>query len=216
MANWATGLGGGITGGLAGAGTGATIGSVIPGIGTALGALIGGGLGALGGGIGGAANPTALTGKPEETKQFQNFKPNQVAALDQLLQMGLQNFNPAAQEQLARNQFQTQTLPSIAERFTSMGGGQRSSAFQGALGQAGAGLEQSLAALRSQYGQQALNYGLRPQFENLYQPETQGLFGGLSQSAGPILEQLLKLITAYQSSNQFQQQQQPTGNQLGG
>lgn len=64
-----------------------------------------------------------------------------------------QYFNFAPIEQQARTQFNTQTIPSLAERFTAMGGegGQRSSAFQGALGRAGSDLEQGLAALKAQY-----------------------------------------------------------------
>ncbi len=84
------------------------------------------------------------------------------------------NFQPLAQQ--ARTQFQTNTIPGLAERFTSLGqGAQRSSAFQGALGQAGGELEQGLAALQSQYGlkQQGLQqqllgnllqYALSPEF----------------------------------------------------
>jgi hypothetical protein len=214
MANpWTGALTGGISGGLAGAGTGAAIGSVLPGLGTGLGALIGGGLGAFGGGFGGYSNPSSLTGKDAQTQQFQKFNPNQLSALQQLLQQGMQNFNPDALEARARNKFQTQTVPSIAERFTSMGsGGLGSSAFANALGQSGADLEGQLAALRSQYGGQALNFGLQPQFESLYEPETGGLFGGLAQSSGPMLEQLLKLLTSHQNLQSFQGQNQLGGN----
>lgn len=70
------------------------------------------------------------------------------------------NFEPIAQK--AKTQFQTQTVPGLAERFTSLGGGQRSSAFQGALGQAGANLNEGLASLEQQFGlkQQGLNQNL--------------------------------------------------------
>jgi hypothetical protein len=44
-------------------------------------------------------------------------------------------------------QFREQTIPELAERFTAMGG-QRSSAFQQALGAAGAGLSENLASLK--------------------------------------------------------------------
>jgi len=56
----------------------------------------------------------------------------------------------------ARRQFQEQTVPGIAERFTGIGG-QRSSAFGQQLGQAAAGLEETLSAQRGQLQSQALN-----------------------------------------------------------
>ena len=100
---------------------------------------------------------------------------------------GMQNpsagFEPIAQQ--ARQRFYSQTVPSLAERFTSMGNGQRSSAFQGALGRAGAGLEGDLAAQSSQYGlqrmgqlQNLLGMGMGSQGDYLYEPEQ---MGGLQQ-----------------------------------
>lgn len=95
-------------------------------------------------------------------------------------------------------QFQEQVVPALAERFSGLGAGsQRSSAFQQALGQAGAGLQENLASLRAglqgQAASQALGYaqqpianaqgfagyGLQPSFENVIRPRTQGLLGGL-------------------------------------
>lgn len=56
------------------------------------------------------------------------------------------SFEPIRQQAL-RN-FHTQTVPAIAERFTAMGGGQRSSAFQNSIGQAGVtNLQSQLDAL---------------------------------------------------------------------
>ena len=130
-------------------------------------------------------------------QQSQFLNQNILSILPQLLQQSQQQtqngFGPIGQK--ARTQFNTQTIPSLAERFTAMGGGQNSSAFQGALGQAGAGLEESLGALESQYnlqqgGQQQnlllslLGLFLRPQFENTYTPAGQGIFHGLSQGVG--------------------------------
>lgn len=156
--------------------------------------LLAGGSGALLGGLA-AGGPESISGKPGGLKQLPTVTPGQEniigqsgkGALDLLKQIqGSQfNFEPIAQQ--ARTQFQTQTIPSIAERFSSMGtgGSQRSSAFSNALGSAGSGLEQSLAALRSQYGlqerglnQQLLNsllgVGLTPTFQSYYQPQQQG------------------------------------------
>lgn len=105
------------------------------------------------------------------------------------------SFAPIAQQ--ARTQFNTQTIPSLAERFTSLGA-QNSSAFQGALGSAGAGLEENLASMQSQYGLQQnsqnqnlmkilLGLGLSPQFENIAFGGQPGAFHGAAQAAGNIL-----------------------------
>ncbi len=95
-------------------------------------------------------------------------------------------FNPI--EAHATRQFNTQTIPGLAERFQAMGGQGtgNSSAFQGALGQAGSDLQSGLASLRSQYGiqqqglnqrQQGLNQGLLGQLLG-----TQGQQQGLNQN----------------------------------
>jgi hypothetical protein len=114
---------------------------------------------------------------------------------------GTQSFEPIAQQ--ARTQFQTQTIPGLAERFTSLGSGaQRSSAFQGALGQAGAGLEQNLAALGSQYGLQQrgldqqllsalLSTALAPESETLITPGQPGALQELVPTLGRLLPLLL-------------------------
>ncbi len=66
-----------------------------------------------------------------------------------------------------KKQFEEQTIPGIAERFSGLGSGaQNSSAFQQALGQAGAGLSENLAALRGGMQQQgvgqAMQFGQQP------------------------------------------------------
>ena len=145
-----------------------------------------------------------MFGQGPQYEQIDRFNPQQQQGFSQILQQalsGLQDpsagFEPFAQK--ARRQFQTQTLPSIAERFTAMGqGGQRSSDFAGALGQKGAELEEGLAAQGAQYGlqrggqlQQLLGMGLTPQFDTFRNAPTQGLFG---QMAGGVSEQLPALI----------------------
>lgn len=141
-------------------------------------------------------------GSPSRTQQFTNFNPQQQQAFAQILQQalsGLQNpqqgFQPIADN--ARQQFNTQTIPSLAERFTAMSGDSRqgSSGFQGALGSAASSLSSQLASLRSQYGMQnqsnlqnLLGMGLTPQYETSYFPRQPGflesLFGSLGQAAG--------------------------------
>jgi hypothetical protein len=158
-----------------------------------------------------------LFGTPERTQQFQLKTPQQQGLQNQaiggagnLLQRLLSNtgnidFAPIAQE--ARNQFQTQTIPGLAERFTAFQGGQggqRSSAFQGALGSAGAGLERGLAADASRFGlqqnqqqQNLLNMlfgvGQQQSFENLFRPREAGF---LENSANKLVDYLPSIIGA--------------------
>jgi hypothetical protein len=122
----------------------------------------------------------------------------QNSVLNYITQLGLggiQNLNqdqfdfaPIGNQELER--FYTQTIPSIAERFTAMGDGQRSSAFQGALGNAGRFLSNDLASQQQQYNlqQQGMNQnlytnllslGLRPQFESNLQPGKNGILPGI-------------------------------------
>ena len=95
-----------------------------------------------------------------------------------------------------RQEFEQKTIPGIAERFAGlnpMGGGMSSSGFGQALGGAGAQLQSQLAGLHgalrggaanslmnqfNQLGQ--LGLGSRS-FENVYQPGSTGLMGGLGQ-----------------------------------
>lgn len=150
---------------------------------------------ALAGGLG------SLLSKKGRFDQKSLLTPQQQQAQQQSLGLALQGLqNPYAGfapiEQNARNQFQTQTIPSIAERFTALGG-QRSSGFQNALQQGAVGLESNLAALKSNYGlqnqslmQNLLGLGMRPSFEYAYrQPEPGflgGALGGLSQGLGSL------------------------------
>lgn len=91
-----------------------------------------------------------------------------------------------------KRQFHEQTIPHLAELFGSVGAGS-SSAFQNALGQAGAGLSENLASLRGNMQMnalpQALGYAQQP-FQNLFQllgMNTQGLV----QKPQSFLQQLL-------------------------
>jgi len=97
-----------------------------------------------------------------------------------------------AYQQPMMRQFEEQTIPGIAERFTGMGAGaQRSSAFPQALGQAGAGLMENLAAQKSQLQMSAmqplmqmLGLAQQPQFQYQQLPGTQGMMGPLAQGIG--------------------------------
>ena len=159
---------------------------------------------ALGGQLGGGNFlKELLMGKPGGDRQTQRFTPGQQQGLDQILQQALQGlqgnqFDFAPIEQQARSGFAQKTIPSITERFTSMGeGGQGSSAFQGALGRAGAGLEENIAGMKQQYGlqqqgqlQNLLSMGMTPQFKTSYMQSQPGML----QQGAQMLPQLIKLL----------------------
>lgn len=137
-----------------------------------------------------------LFGKKSSTEQLPLLSGQQQGFQNQALQNLMGMLQPgggldfAPIEQKARGDFMSKTVPGIAEMFAGMGeGGQRSSAFQGALGQAGAGLEQGLAAMRPQHQMQLMQTLMGPAmqggFENIYHPQTQGFVG---QMAGPIAQ----------------------------
>lgn len=131
---------------------------------------------------------TGLFGSPEAIENVSTVTPEQQGIMQLLQQLGVYGLqNPyegfEGIENQARNQFNQQTVPSLAERFTSMGQNSLSSpAFASQLGQAGAGLESDLAAQKAQFGQQnmqqilqMLQLGLNPQSENIFRPQQNGL-----------------------------------------
>lgn len=156
-------------------------------------------------------------GEQEQYQHMPTQTPQGIQALQQLLSGGMQGlqdpyagFDPIAQQ--AQEQFSTQTIPGLAERFTSFGGAGtgRSSAFEGANVSAAQGLQRQLAAMKSQYGLEnrqgllnQLQLGLSPQFEtqhksqgqgalqvllqNILGPAAQGAAGGFGQQAGQTL-----------------------------
>lgn len=152
-----------------------------------------------------------LFGRPQQFQQIPRLSPQNLDIKNQLGGMGLeglqqllkggQGFAPIAQKQTSN--FYQNIVPGIAERFTSAGaGGQRSSAFQGALGQAGSGLAESLASMESQYNLQnhgnllkQLNLGLSPDFDTVNQPRQPGLGDYGAMSLDKILPLLLSLLT---------------------
>lgn len=147
-----------------------------------------------------------LFGKKPETQQIPTMDPQQQQLLSQLLgglggplKSGLGGLgsllggDTEAFEAPAMRQFQEQIVPGIAERFSGIGGGaQQSSAFQQALGQAGAGLSERLAMQRAGLQQQGLGQlsqllglglGQKP-FGIGMQPGTSGFLGGLAPGIG--------------------------------
>lgn len=94
----------------------------------------------------------------------------------------------------ALRQFQEQTIPNIAERFSGLGA-QGSSAFGQQLGSAGAGLAEKLAAQRGELGMQSQQQGLemlltllglsqKPQFQSFFDPGRESPMGGFLGGVG--------------------------------
>lgn len=148
-----------------------------------------------------------FTGRDAQLASVNRYTPQAQGALSQLISgatQGMANpyegFQPV--EDYARRQFQTQTLPSISERFAGLGSNALSSgAFATQLGQAASDFDLGLAAQRSQYGLQnrgqllqELLAGITPQFEHIYQPREQGGFESL---LGPLLQLLVHGGAAY-------------------
>lgn len=141
-----------------------------------------------------------------QQQQLQSLAGSQASSLIQNLGQRKFNFEPIAQQ--ARTNFQTKTIPSIANRFAALGA-QGSGAYQHALGSAGAGLEEGLAALQAKYdfaqgGQDQqlllslLAQALQPQQDNMYYPGQPGLLQALlpalTQGTSSGISSLLKLI----------------------
>jgi len=172
------------------------------------------GVGGLGAGLfASKSGRNAMLGTPDKRENIDLYTPQQQGMQSRLAQLGIggieqlypqmmqdpyKGFDALANE--ARTNFQQQTLPTIAERFTQMGA-QRSSAFPQQLGAAGAGLDQGLASMKSQYGQQMmgmqgnflqslLGSGLQQQFQPSYQQGSQG-------ALAPLLQLLAKLGGGY-------------------
>lgn len=210
-------LGGTAKGALGGAGTGAKLGSMIaPGVGTAIGAGLGGLVGGIGGYFGskGKSKGGGLLNTPESLSEFNRFTPEQQNLISQLMGsltgeaptgglLGSLLGGDALTAPYMR-QFQEETIPGFAERFAGLGAGaQSSSAFQQALGKAGEGLSEKLAALQAQTQQgllsPILSSVLAPQMDRYFQPSgpsafSQGLgqgLGGLGQGVGQALPGIL-------------------------
>lgn len=124
--------------------------------------------------------------------QYETLYGNAINRLNQRFGPGAESgINPILNQ--ARTEFQTRTIPGIAEAFTALpgAGGQRSSAFQGSLGAAGAGLNENLAALQGQYdleqqSQMMRLLGMSP-YENVYEGGTPGAQGQGNSGIFPAL-----------------------------
>jgi len=97
---------------------------------------------------------------PATTEYIENLRPNQLGALNSVIQQGQQGLNdPYAGwgdiQQGAMNNFSQDIVPGLLEGFASSGDNNYSSpVLQTNLSSAGAGLAERLAAMKSQYGMQ--------------------------------------------------------------
>ncbi len=156
-------------------------------------------------------------GKKGGFEQFPTMGPEQQQLLHQILGIGgegLQQGGDVISQLLGGNQqfleqmqapelrrFEEQIIPQLSERFSGAGAGsQGSSAFQQALGGAGADLAERLAGQRAQLGQQGQLSGLQglmqllglgvgtQEFGTSFRPDQpgflQGLAGGIGQGLG--------------------------------
>lgn len=130
--------------------------------------------------------------KPQST-QYPTMSPEQQAFQNKILEMlggqlgeGGEDFDTFAAPY--KRQFEEQTIPGISERFAGLGG-LSSSGFTQSLGQAGAGLNEKLAALQQQMKQQKFQSLLPFAFQKGFHTDVQqGGQNWLSELLGPILQ----------------------------
>ncbi len=188
---------------IAGSGLGSfagnAIGSMYGPLGAKVGGYIGGGLGGFGGNalgkyLKGNQNPQQVPQMNNSQSFYDQLQQAQSGLLSQLQQQPQfqpVDINPYLQG--ARQEFNDQIVPGIAERFTGAGG-QRSSGFRNALGAAGSGLAQKLAELQSSHARDQQSQMMRHRDQNLQQ---MGMTGNL----------LNQQIQLGQNQNQFNRQQ---------
>ena len=122
------------------------------------------------------------------TPQQEQLQQALIPLIMQLLQGNVQGFGPIEEE--ARQGFKQKTIPTLAERFSSLGGSPGgSSGFAGLLGEAGTNLERSLASQKAQFGQSQLAQLLVPALQSnlAYIPRQQGILEALAPGAGMAL-----------------------------
>ncbi len=182
------------------------LGSLAPSVGTALGSIGGPWLG-FAGNVGGTllgnylnsgqqSNPQQqMQQSPSFYNQLQDAQSNYLSQLQQRQPQFQQvDINPYLQG--ARQEFQQQIVPGIAERFSGANA-QRSSAFGNALGAASSGLAQKLAELQTSHAQDQQSKMMQHRGQNMQQMGMLGNFINQQSQLG-------------QNQNQFNQQQQNT------
>jgi hypothetical protein len=155
------------------------------------------------------------TDTPASNQQISTLRPEQQAVQNQALGRASEllatpkQFNFAPIEQKAREDFQTKTVPSLAERFVGQGSGTRSSAFRGALASSGGELETNLAALGAEYGLRGqelqqhhltnlLQQGLGRSFDTAREPGQESFVKSVAKAAAPTAIELgIKKLFGY-------------------
>lgn len=141
----------------------------------------------------------SLFGSNPQYGYSSDYTPYQRQGFQDIFNQGMNNLqNPYEGfgdiENYAKDFYQNQVVPGVANQFTNMGGGALSSPdFAKQLGAAGTGLASQLAQHRAQYGQQNRQFGLQqaqvgltPQYQSFQTPATGGLLGGLLNAAPQI------------------------------
>lgn len=189
-------IGGSYAGNLIGSGIGGAFGNPLA---AKIGGYIGSGVGGLAGNY--LANRFKGNQNPQQVPQMNNsqsfydqLQQAQSGLLSQLQQQPQfqpTDINPILQG--TRDEFFGSILPQIKEQFSGVGG-QRSSGFANALGNAGSGLAQKLAELQSSHARDQQSQMMRHRDQNLQQ---MGMVGNL----------LNQQIQLGQNQNQFNRQQ---------
>jgi len=151
--------------------------------------------GAIASGLSGVLGHRGKWGQ-QATKSPEQLAGNRFARTQGMAQIQnpYQGFQPIANN--AIGQFNRQVVPSLAERFSSLGNNALSSpAFGSQMQGASDDLQERLAAMQAQYGlaqqglgQSLFGMGQSPEFENTYTAGgpsfLSGIFGGLGQGLG--------------------------------
>jgi hypothetical protein len=145
--------------------------------------LIGGLIGGRGAGRGGVMPSSQI-------HQLERFTPAQKAAMAKLVTRGMSDTDVEGLEKKYRHLFERDTVPGLAERFTAMGGGQRSSAFEESLRRGGLELSEQLADLRHSGGMQSLGLGLQPSYQYMA-THTPGMHGGGDVGGGGMIGNIM-------------------------
>ena len=145
--------------------------------------LVGGLMGGRGAGRGG-------TMPSSQIHQLNRFTPAQQSAMASLVTRGMSDTDMVGLEKKYRHLFERDTVPGLAERFTGMGGGQRSSAFEESLRRGGLELSEQLADLRHSGGMQSLGLGLQPSYQYMA-THTPGMRGGGDVGGGGMIGNIM-------------------------
>jgi hypothetical protein len=100
--------------------------------------------------VGTPQHQTSALTKPQQESQY-NILQSLQKIMQDLVAQPQNSFQDIANQQ--ETNFQTRTIPSLAERFTALGAPLSSGGYREALGRASSGLHENLASMGAQYGQ---------------------------------------------------------------